>query len=146
MHEQFIAIVRLHDAFYNSKSVDDFKSVKLPALCSYKRLRDYDAELRKYADIMVPLYSHNARIGYEQSYKSLIMEAMELVKTLERCTSDNEMENLIIYGKSIGIMILSACLIEMTEQFKVHLFIDAFVFSFIISIFNSYFLLSFISL
>jgi hypothetical protein len=140
MHGQFIAIVRLHDSFYNSKSVDDFKSVKLPALCSYKRLRNYTTELTEYADIMVPLYSNDARIEYEQSYKSLIKEAMGLVKALEECKSDNEMEKLIIYEKSVGIMILSACLIEMTEQFKVHLFIFTF------SILNSYFLLSFVSL
>jgi len=117
MHGQFISTVRLISEFFESKSVDEFTLEKLPALCSTKRMRGYESEVMAYAKAMVPLYSEGQVIK-PSKYKELVKEALKLVKKLECCTKDREMERLIISEQSLGIMILSTCLFDINSNFK----------------------------
>jgi len=124
MHGQFIASVKILKALFNSSTVNEFLSQRLPDICASPRAHGVEKELQSFAEEIVKVYSRKG-IPDSNGYKQLIVEASSLVAELEDIMEassanpsdpDGRVLQHIVFKEHLGMMMLSTCLFKLDKD------------------------------
>ena len=125
MHGQFIASVKILNALFNSSTVDEFRTQRLPDICASPRAHGVEKELQTFAEEIVKVYSRKG-IPDSNGYKQLIVEASSLVAELEDIMEASRSANPsdpdgpglqhIVFKEHLGMMMLSTCLFKLDKD------------------------------